>query len=104
MALMPPAVKVNSAGYPDAGGSVIDPTWITAGSQVLGAALQSQPAGPSRAEADSGGLFNFSAPFTVRTGSGDGDASTTPAGSLWPFVAIAVAGFIAWKLIDKKKS
>ncbi len=92
MALMPPAIP---ATLPGSGAGVIDPTWITAGSQVLGAALKSSPAGPS--QSDSGGIFSTAAPFNVTTGSGD--ASLTPSNSILPIIVMAVIGVIAWKLL-----
>lgn len=88
------------------GGSMsIDPSWITAGSQVLGAALAPSPAGPSRADgrSDTGGFFDFGAPFNVTTGSGD--ASLSPAGSgaaIAIAAGIVIAGMVAWKLWRKK--
>lgn len=89
---MPPAIRVGQ-------GSPIDPTWITAGSQVLGAALKPAAAGgPSRS--DSGGYFDFGdSPFIVNTGSGSASSSATGS-MLWALVAAGI-GLIAWKLAKK---
>lgn len=75
----------------------IDKSWIEAGSNVLGKALQGGGAGPS--SSDTGGYFNFTAPFVVTTGAGDSslsESSTLP----W-LIAAAVAGLVAWKLLKK---
>lgn len=100
MPLMPPAV-VDPVVLPK-GGSVIDPTWISAASSVLGGAMRSAPAGPSRAESDTGGIFGFSAPFTVSTGSGDANgAGGSLVSTLFTVAVIVAIGALAWKLAKK---
>lgn len=94
---MPPAIP------PSSGGSIIDPTWITAASSVLGSALSPGNAGPSRA--DTGGMFSFSAPFVVTTGTGDASAAGAfglpSVGSIAPLALVAIAGLVAWRLLKK---
>lgn len=92
MALMPPAI-------PLPGTSTIDPTWINAASNVLGKALTPAGAGPSMARSDTGGLFDFGAPFVVTTGSGD--ATLQPSSNLLWILAAAAAAIGAWKLAKK---
>lgn len=94
MALMPPAIP------PSSGGSIIDPTWITAASSVLGSALAPGNVGPSRA--DTGGMFNFAAPFVVSTGAGDASGSfDSPVASISGVIVLAIVGVVAWKLLKK---
>lgn len=92
MALMPPAPP------PGKETTTIDPTWINAASSVLGAALAPAPTGPSRS--DTGGLFDFGAPFIVTTGAGS--ASLQPASSpAWWLLLVAAFGVTLWKLAKK---
>lgn len=71
----------------------IDPTWIQAGSTVLGKALQSS-SGPSRAE--SGGYVTFdNSGFVVATGR----ASAKGAQELSPWlIALLGGGLLLWAL------
>lgn len=88
------------SALPMPGGGVIDPTWINAASTVVGKALQPGNVGPSRAESDSGGIFGFSAPFNVTTGSGDAGTGSV-LGPALAVVAVVIVGVIAWKLLKK---
>jgi hypothetical protein len=78
--------------------TTIDPTWINAASSVIGAALTPAPAGPSRS--DTGGLFDFGAPFIVTTGPGGASLQPLSSAAWWLLVAAAV-GFTLWKLARK---
>ncbi len=77
--------------------------WINAGSNVLGKALTPSPAGPSRADSTTGGMFEFAAPFVVTTGSGSAAFSPLPSSvaSVLPLIVVAIGLLAAWKLTKK---
>lgn len=74
----------------------IDPTWIKAGSEVLGRALQSNT-GPSRADAG-GGVFDFGGDFIVNS---PGAGSSALMQTLLLAGVIAGGGYLVWVLWKK---